>query len=152
LKHLICHHSELSDPVLEQVAALDQTIFLEPIPKEYFERRLRGRRNVSVLVATTDGQLSGYKLGYEETQDVFFSFSGGVAPPFRRKGLARALMQEQHRIARELGYSVVFTRTKNKYREMLLLNIQAGFNITGVQNRTGERFPSILLEKSLNEP
>lgn len=56
---------------------------------------------------------------------------------------------EQHRAIKELGYTYVRTSTKNKYREMLLLNIKSGFDIMGTEKKLREAQQSILLEKEL---
>lgn len=48
-----------------------------------------------------------------------------------------------------LGYSYVRTHTKNKYREMLVLNIKSGFDVTGVYKNLGDEQHGIILEKSL---
>ena len=72
-----------------------------------------------------------------------------MVPQYRRQGIARALLAEQHRIARELGYPVVRTHTKNKYRDMLVLNIKSGFDVTGVNHKSGDKFHTIILEKVL---
>ena len=48
-----------------------------------------------------------------------------------------------------MGFAYVRTSTKNKYREMLLLNIKAGFDVVGVQKKLKEAEQSILLEKAL---
>jgi ribosomal protein S18 acetylase RimI-like enzyme len=142
-------YSCVSDELLETIAALDRAIFSEPMSKETFASELRTRHNLCVLIAERGPTPVGYKIGYELSPDVFYSFSGGVVPEYRRQGIARALIREQHRIASELGYSVVRTHTKNKYRDMLVLNIESGFDVTGVNHKSGEKFHSIILEKVL---
>lgn len=145
-------YSHVSDELLETIAALDRAIFPEPVSKEAFARELRARHNLCVLIAERGPVPAGYKIGYELSPDVFYSFSGGVVPEYRRQGIARALLSEQHRIAGELGYSVVRTHTKNKYRDMLVLNIKSGFNVTGINHKSGEKLHSIILEKVLLQP
>lgn len=39
------------------------------------------------------------------------------------------LMEKQHTHLRANGFKVVQTKTKNKWRSMLILNIKSGFNI-----------------------
>lgn len=41
------------------------------------------------------------------------------------------------------------TQTKNKYRDMLVLNIRAGFDVTGVYKKLREKHHGIILEKVL---
>jgi GNAT superfamily N-acetyltransferase len=72
-----------------------------------------------------------------------------VLPTHRKQGIATDLMREQHRLAKELGYAYVRTRTKNKYREMLVLNIKNGFDVTGVYKEMSAKMHGIILEKSL---
>ena len=50
-----------------------------------------------------------------------------------RRGLARELMVEQHRWAGEAGYRLVETRTRSHNRAMVILNLQCGFEIVGLE-------------------
>jgi len=75
--------------------------------------------------------------------------SGGVVPRWRRRGIATTLMVRQHELAKNAGYSYIRTHTKNKYREMLLLNIRSGFQITGVYKSLKEVHLGVVLEKAL---
>jgi GNAT superfamily N-acetyltransferase len=90
----------------------------------------------------------GFKLGYEQNPDLFYSWLGGVIPSYRGLGVAEDLMNAQHEWCRSQGYSRVQTRTQNRFRAMLTLNIKAGFDIVGYHlSDDGE--PKILLEKNL---
>lgn len=145
----IRHYTCLSDELLETLEALDRAIVPDAFSKETFARELRARHNLCILVAEHGPTPVGYKIGYEVSPEVFYSFSGGVLPEYRGQGIARALIVEQHRIAAQLGYSIVRTHTKNKYRDMLVLNIKCGFDVTGVNHKSGEKLHSIILEKVL---
>ncbi len=145
----ILTHTQLNGGVLQTVALLDHGIFPSPFDEETFQRELRHRHNLCILVAAVDAVPCAYKIGFEQSPDVFYSFSGGVLPEFRRCGIARQLMERQHDFARALGYSVIRTQTRNKYREMLMLNIACGFDITGVALKSGDKHQSIILEKRL---
>ncbi|WP_369792731.1 hypothetical protein [Virgibacillus sp. SK37] len=57
-------------------------------------------------------------------------------------------MDQQHLYLIEKGYEIVQTKTKNKWRGMLLLNIKSGFDVIGTYtDKVGE--PKIILEKRL---
>lgn len=57
-------------------------------------------------------------------------------------------MKKQHHYLRETGYKVVQTKTMNKWRGMLVLNIKSGFDV--VATCTGENgLHKIILEKRL---
>jgi GNAT superfamily N-acetyltransferase len=149
-------YGEVDDASLDALAALDRDIFPKPFSREHIERELRGRRGLCILFAVRAAQAAGaspivcgYKVGYEMTAQIFFSYLGGVRPEYRGQGIASRLMAEQHRTAREWGYSIVRTHTHNEFRSMLLLNIKSGFDVTGVNYKSGARDLSIILEKTL---
>lgn len=148
----ITAYAELDDVLLQVLEDLERPTFPEPLSKAVFATELRGKRNLLVLVAAQGGTICGYKIGFEHASNVFFSWSGCVLPEFRRQGVASRLMAEQHRIAKNLGYSYVRTHTKNKYRGMLVLNIKSGFDVTGVYKNMSEKMHGIILEKSLEQP
>jgi len=140
--------SELTDEVLSKLIALENQIFEKPMTAEDFIAESRGKKGLQILIARDGEELCGYKLGFEYYSDIFFSMTGGVVPGYRRKGVATALMERQHHLAREAGYFYVRTHTKNKYRDMLLLNIKSGFQITGVYKSLKEAHQGIVLEKA----
>ena len=141
--------SELSETLLNHLVALEANIFENPLTGDVFVAELNGKKNLLVLVAFQDSKPCGYKIGFEYSSNTFFSWSGGVIPDCRKCGLGRTLIERQHQAAKELGYSYVRTHTKNKYREMLILNIKSGFEITGVYKSLQEAHQGIILEKAL---
>ena len=99
-----------------------------------------------ILLAVDDGRVVGYKIGYEERRDRFYSWIGGVHPEYREKGVASELMRRQHDWCLARGYRSVRTLTKNKWRSMLILNLRHGFDVIGAYtDARGE--PKIILEK-----
>ncbi|CAH0346701.1 hypothetical protein BCI9360_03046 [Bacillus sp. CECT 9360] len=57
-------------------------------------------------------------------------------------------MEKQHQYLKEIGYKVVQTKTMNKWRGMLILNIKSGFNV--IDTYTDEKgLHKIILEKNL---
>ncbi|WP_231689631.1 GNAT family N-acetyltransferase [Bacillus sp. FJAT-27245] len=98
-----------------------------------------------------DGQkLVGYKIGYELSQTHFYSWLGGVAPEYRNHGIAASLMNQQHNYLKQHGYTYVQTKTMNKWRSMLLLNIKNGFDIIETYtDKNGKH--KIILEKNLQD-
>lgn len=105
-----------------------------------------------VLLACDADQVVGCKIGYAWQQDIsarstFYSWLGGVAPAYRGLGIAGELMRRQHEACRAAGYVVVRTHTYNQWRDMLILNLRHGFQITGTQ--PGKHGLTIVLEKAL---
>ncbi len=118
---------------------------LGPLSRRRLRSVLKGRRKL-LLVALIEGQVVGYKFGYEERPGRFYSWIGGVDPDFRRRGIARALMQRQHRLLERAGYRTVRSQTRNRYPGMLILSILSGFEIIGTLAGDETR---IVLEKKL---
>jgi ribosomal protein S18 acetylase RimI-like enzyme len=151
-------HDELDAAALDTLVALDLEIFApHPFSRERLERELRGRRDLSILFAVRAGssgarEVCGYKVGYQLSAEVYCSFVGGVHAAHRGQGIASRLMAEQHRFARQRGYRIVRTHTRSEYRSMLLLNIKSGFDVTGVNHKSGDAHLSIILEKVIADP
>jgi GNAT superfamily N-acetyltransferase len=145
----IQHFAELSETLLDYLLELETNVFEKPLTGDDFVSELKGKKNLLVLVAFQDSRPCAYKIGFEYSSNTFFSWSGGVKPDCRKHGLASALIAKQHQIAKELGYSYVRTHTKNKYRDMLILNIRLGFDVTGVYKSLQEIHQGIILEKAL---
>ena len=107
----------------------------------------QARTPVLTLLALDNEQVIGCKLGYERKPGHFYSWLGCVSPTYRGQGIAAELMRQQHDWCRQNGYHTVRTQTYNQWRNMLVLNIRAGFDIIGtVQGRRGL---TIVLEKTL---
>lgn len=116
-------------------------------PNAFFDR-IRPQKNVYLQKAFVDGHIAGFKIGYEIDPSTFYSWLGGVAPEWRGLGVAGLLMDQQHAWCKAQGYETVRTKTQNKYRSMLLLDIRKGFEVTGTENDSA-RGLKIILEKRL---
>lgn len=83
--------------------------------------------------ALAGGGMVGFKLGYRRGDALFYSWLGGVDPDFRRRGIAEALTGLQHETLVRRGYRFVETRTRAANAAMLIVNLRAGFTITGYE-------------------
>ncbi|MEZ4659959.1 MAG: GNAT family N-acetyltransferase [Caldilineaceae bacterium] len=86
-----------------------------------------------ILVAEVDGALAGYKVGYTQSDDVFYSWLGGVLPAYRRLGLAQQLMEYQEQWVKAQGYLTIEVRSKNKFPGMLILLLKNGYKIVKIE-------------------
>jgi predicted GNAT superfamily acetyltransferase len=112
--------------------------------------RMQEKPNLRIEAALDGETLVGYKIGYSLNREQFYSWLGGVDELRRNQGIAAELLIRQHDFARTSGYRTIQTRTKNKWRNMLLLNIKKGFDVIGTYTDSdGE--PKIILEKKLFE-
>lgn len=144
----ISYQKFISEPpkeIVEEITTLHREIFGGP---GHWLEKLNSEERVLIYVALVDDCVVGYKIGYALDDQVFYSWLGGVRPDCRKLGIASELMRRQHVDLQALGYEVVRTKTMNKWRGMLLLNIQTGFDVleTEVDPRGQLK---IVLEKKL---
>ncbi|APC47680.1 GNAT family N-acetyltransferase [Virgibacillus halodenitrificans] len=110
--------------------------------------KAENKSKVVFNLALEDEEIIGYKIGYELEPNLFYSWLGGVDESHRNKGVASKLMDQQHLYLIEKGYEIVQTKTKNKWRGMLVLIIKSGFDVIGTYT-DNEGEPKIILEKRL---
>lgn len=102
-----------------------------------YEDRLRDRPKL-ILVAEVRGDFAGFKVGYEEDPQTFYSWLGGVVPEFRRTGVANALRERQEAWARSSGYERIRVKSMKRFPQMLRLLVSAGYGIVTTEGE-GER-------------
>jgi GNAT superfamily N-acetyltransferase len=131
--------------VLEGILKLHSDIFRD---SSQLENKMAGKPRLLVIAAIYETNVIGYKIGYELEDSKFYSWLGGVAAEYRGKGIASRLMETQHKYLKDKGYQVVQTKRMNKWREMLILNIQHGFDVIETYiDKKGRH--KIILEKIL---
>lgn len=91
--------------------------------------KMKSKQQLLVMTAMDGKKVIGYKMGYEIDNIKFYSWLGGVDPNYRNLGIASTLMEKQHQHLKGKGYYVVQTKTMNKWRSMLVLNIKNGFDV-----------------------
>ncbi|MBS4177475.1 GNAT family N-acetyltransferase [Lederbergia citrea] len=110
--------------------------------------RMEKKSGLLINVALDGTKVVGYKIGYQLTKENFYSWLGGVHENYRNFGVASKLLGNQHTFLKENGYKIVQTKTKNKWRKMLILNINNGFDVMDTYtDKNGET--KIILEKNL---
>lgn len=121
------HYQEIPEPyVLAGIMELHRHVFEGA---ELKLKELEEKKNLLIFVANDASKVVGFKIGYEFKNHTYYSWLGGVHSDYRGKGIASELMRRQHELVRTLGYKKVRTISRNKKREMLLLNIKFGFDV-----------------------
>ncbi len=110
--------------------------------------RFETKLDILTIVAMHDDKIIGFKAGYSKSDTLFYSWLGGVAETFRGQNIASTLLQIQHTQCREKGYKTIQTKTLNRWRNMLILNIKYGFDITETYIDS-DGILKIILEKKL---
>jgi len=112
------------------------------------EQELARKFRSMLVVAYKDSQVLGFKLGYEDGLSTFYSWTGAVDESARRHGVGKSLMEKQHEWCQSSGYKKIVTKTKNRWRDMIILNLRQGFEIIGTYT-DGHGEAKLILEKKL---
>jgi len=141
--------TDLNKETLMLIHEFETAVFSAPLGVLEIERELQSKFSLLTLVAYINEVPCGYKIGYEQSAKRFYSWVGGVLPAHRGQGVAKTLMKQQHDMVKSKGYQYVTTQTKNEFKDMLILNLNSGFDVIGVRQSLGSPSPAILLEKKL---
>lgn len=145
MKIIVISNVTDAQPYEKELEELYQEIFASKIK---FLSSLFEKKHFHLVIAIKEGKLIGFKAGYEQKSSRFYSWIGGVSPLHRGQGIAGELMKAQHTWCHHHGYTAIQTKTKNRWKQMLILNLKHGFNVIGTYtDETGE--PKIILEKKL---
>lgn len=132
---------------LEKIKLCYQSIF-EKTDLEKFDHRIDSAEKLLIVLAVSDDEIVGFKVGYQIDSNKFYSWLGGVKREFRQQGIAEQLMKRQHLWCKKNGFQTVQTKTRNWFKPMLILNLKNGFDIVDVYtDRKNEA--KIILEKKL---
>ncbi len=134
----------IEDATPERIAALCAEVQeLSATTAEVIASRV-GLRRALMQVAVIDGEDAGFKVGYADTPERFYSWIGGVRPAFRRRGVALRLLESQHAWCAAEGFETIEVKTYNRYRAMLMMLMRAGYEVFAVQGNG-----AIVLRRSL---
>lgn len=134
---------------LPLVADIYNQLFRPQHEVEFFSRRLLGRYNPLLLIASLDGDPVGFYTGFELKPGVFFSWLYGVLPEYRRLGIASQLMDAAHSWAAEHDYETMRYECYNQHRPMLHLAIAKEYDIVGIRWDSDRGNNLVIFEKSL---
>lgn len=132
---------------IQLLLALYQRIF-EDAKTEFFLDRLHTKEALISLMAYENMNPVGFKIGYRYDPTTFYSWIGGVLKPFRKQGIGAELARLQEQKVREKNYTKLRTKSMNKYKSMMILNLKNGFDIVKIYtNKTGQT--KLIFEKNL---
>jgi GNAT superfamily N-acetyltransferase len=141
-------YTELVPEVKQPLFDLCKSIFGD-FDSERFVQRLKDQKNSTLFCFFYENELVGFKAGYQTDSDRYYSWLGAVAPKYRKLGVALTLMQHQHDWVKSKNYTWIETKSDNRYKEMMALNLKFGFNITGTESTERAPVVKILFQKKL---
>ena len=136
---------------LEEVFKVHKSIaeFYEEVPMDFYTSRLKDKIYLA-LVAEKNGELLGFKVGYQSKKPhILYSWMGGVKPEFRKNGVATALAEFQENWARKIGFKKVYFKTRNRFPAMINFGLKRGFKIVKVIPKGGVSNYRVLMMKRL---
>ena len=133
--------------IYHEILALYKVLFEDADPV-FFKQRMEAHPKLYSVLAYDHKVLIGFKIGYPTDVKTFYSWVGGIHPEYRRQGIATNLAGLQEAHARTDGYTTLKTKSMNRFKFMMILNLKRGFNIT--QFYTNEKGQTkIVFEKQL---
>lgn len=143
---LITHEFENITNQIQTIQSLCQNI-LGSEAKNLSEKLSQSKR-FYLVTAEIESKIVGFKLGYEISSDCFYSWLGGVLSEYQGLGIANELAEVQESWCKRNSYKKIQTKTQNRYKEMLILNLNRGFQIIGFEKGEWNQ-EKIILEKNL---
>lgn len=137
--------------LLQNLVELSQAIpeFDNVYPMTEYQTRLSDKPMLALFIKV-EGEVAGFKLGYELGNGQFYSWLGGILPEFRGLGLAKKLLLAQESWAKEQGYHQIEVKTLNRFTSMLKMLISNQYQITNLKQDTDKlELNKITLQKSL---
>jgi len=134
---------------IDTIAEMYNALFSPARDGEFFQKRFRGRHNVSMLVAMLDDRHVGFTIGFELMPSTFFSWLCGVLPDFRRLGIATQLIKGQQAWAIDHHYSIIRFECQNQHRPMLHVAISEGYDMVGMRWDTATGNNVAIFERDL---
>lgn len=136
-----------SKKLLQEILIVYKSIF-DDYKLDFFKDRIHKKEDILMILCYQQKQLLGFKIGYRYNDITFYSWVGGVLPENRGNGIAKQLAQLQEQKAIEKGYQALRTKSMNRFKPMMILNLKNGFDITNIYtNEVGQT--KIVFEKTL---
>ena len=136
-----------SKKLLDEILEVYKSIF-DDYKLDFFKSRIHKKEDLLIVLCYFSNNIVGFKIGYRYSETTFYSWVGGVQPNFRQKGIAKQLAKIQEEKAIAKGYQKLRTKSMNKFKPMMILNLKNGFNIVQVYtNDVGQT--KVVFEKEL---
>jgi len=137
--------SEISFDEIDIIRQMNRLIFDEERIINSFDRQ-----DLMLLVAHFEDIPAGFKVGYRENRYIYYSAKGGVLPEFRRRGIARFLMEAMVERVELHGYRrFAFDTFPNLHPGMTVLAVNSGFRLVKADYNTAYREYRLRFEKKL---
>jgi len=128
--------------VFTKIPEFDQYLSIDEMRQRVIEGSI-------VLISEYEGELIGFKIGYPLNKTDFYSWLGGVVPSKRKLGVAKRMLVLQESLAAKQSFTSILVKSMNRFRSMLHMLIENGYDITSVENYGGTDSERICFRKAL---
>jgi predicted GNAT superfamily acetyltransferase len=115
---------------------------------KFLKQRFQDKESLVTILAYFENTLVGFKIGYRYNEITFYSWLGGVKQNFRKQGIANQVLHLQEQKAKENNYKKLRTKSMNRFKPMLILNLKNGFDIVEVYTNDSNQ-TKIVFEKGI---
>ena len=130
---------------LDIIRKLNVTIFEEERVINTFDRE-----DLLMLLAYAKTEPVGFKIGYKQDAETFYSAKGGVLPGFRRKGIARLMLFDMITRVKQMGFErFTFDTFPNKHPGMTIMGLEEGFYVSKADFNTVFQDYRLQFEKAI---
>lgn len=123
------------------------TEFTMPHTKQKYLNMLK-KRKYSLLFAIENKKEAGYAVSYGKG-DKFYIWTIAVLQEYRNKGVAKQLLQRSMEEGKKLGYSKIYLKTKNTFKNMIFLALKFGFKISNVAKKEDPDQTMVWMERTI---
>jgi predicted GNAT superfamily acetyltransferase len=136
-----------SKELVEDILVVYKSIF-EDYKLDFFKDRIHQKEDLLIVICHFQNQLVAFKIGYRYNSGTFYSWVGGVLPQYRRNGIAKKLAELQEQKVKVQGYQAIRTKSMNRFKSMMILNLKNGFDIKSVYTNEVDQ-TKVVFEKTL---
>lgn len=139
------HIEPVGPEKLDTIRLLNTTIFEEERVINTFDRN-----NLLMLIAYLGSEPVGFKIGYHQDKDTFYSAKGGVLASHRRQGIARLMLHDMILRVKQMGYKrFAYDTFPNIHPGMTIMGLNEGFSVVKADFNTVFQDFRIQLEKDI---
>ena len=130
---------------LDIIRKLNVTIFEEERVINTFDRE-----DLLMLLAYMENEPIGFKIGYRQDAETFYSAKGGVLAAYRRQGIARMMLYDMLARVKKMGYArFTFDTFPNKHPGMTIMGLEQGFYVAKADFNTVFQDYRLQFEKAI---
>ena len=125
------HIVPMQDFHISQIAALERACFSDPWTEDAFLYELENP--LSLWLAALDGETVAGYIGSQAVLDEADIMNVAVHPSYRRRGIAKALLQELERCLSEKGVEILALEVRASNEPAIRLYNQLGYTLAGIR-------------------